>query len=426
MASLRICIDGFNLGLPKGSGIATYARRLTEALSAMGHRPQILYGPSGGLGANKLLNEVALYDAHKSPLLPLRRRFWRASLSFRGARARPVEPTGEIIGRPTDMRADAIWASSEIFQRANLGFILNRRFTPIAFAETASVLRPEVIHWTCPLPLRDPKAPNLYTLHDLVPLRLPYATLDNKRAFYALVQGICRTADHIVTVSETSKQDIIRVFGVPEARISNTYQCASPRFTVEAVGSGAEQDVEGAFGLEWGGYFLFYGAIEPKKNLARVIEAYLSARVSAPLVIVGARAWLDDDELGLVSDEMVGSGRIKRYDFLPEGLLARLIMGARAVLFPSLYEGFGLPVLEAMQLGAPVLASTGGALPEVAGDAAILVDPFDVGAIKRAIRALDGDAALRADLSARGLQRARQFSPQAYQARLTGLYERLA
>jgi glycosyltransferase involved in cell wall biosynthesis len=107
-------------------------------------------------------------------------------------------------------------------------------------------------------------------------------------------------------------------------------------------------------------------------------------------------------------------------------MLASLIRGARAVLFPSLYEGFGLPVLEAMQLGAPVLASTGGALPEVAGDAALLVDPFDVGAIRQAIRALDADEGLRDELTQRGLARSEIFSPQAYRARLSTLYGRIA
>jgi glycosyltransferase involved in cell wall biosynthesis len=106
-------------------------------------------------------------------------------------------------------------------------------------------------------------------------------------------------------------------------------------------------------------------------------------------------------------------------------MLANLIRGARAVLFPSLYEGFGLPVLEAMQLGAPVLASTGGALPEVAGDAALLVDPFDVEAVRKSIVALDADEGLRDELTQRGLVRSQAFSPEAYRDRLAGLYRKV-
>jgi glycosyltransferase involved in cell wall biosynthesis len=106
-------------------------------------------------------------------------------------------------------------------------------------------------------------------------------------------------------------------------------------------------------------------------------------------------------------------------------MLASLIRGARGVLFPSVYEGFGLPALEAMQLGAPVLASTGGSLPEVTGEAALLVDPFDVAAIRRAIEALDADEGLRGELSRRGPVQAERFSPAAYGKRLSELYARV-
>jgi glycosyltransferase involved in cell wall biosynthesis len=190
------------------------------------------------------------------------------------------------------------------------------------------------------------------------------------------------------------------------------------------------------FNLSWQRYFLFFGAIEPKKNLPRLIEAYLASNVSDPLLIVGGQGWLDERETTLLYNDIVGvqglkdgalrrTDRVRRYDFLPQATLVNLIRGAKAVMFPSLYEGFGLPVLEAMQLGAPVLTSTGGALPEVAGDAAVLVDPFDVQAIKRAIIALDADEGLRSSLCERGLRQAESFSPQAYQQRLEGLYRQI-
>jgi glycosyltransferase involved in cell wall biosynthesis len=107
---------------------------------------------------------------------------------------------------------------------------------------------------------------------------------------------------------------------------------------------------------------------------------------------------------------------------MPLRLLVSLIRGARATLFPSLYEGFGLPVLESMLLGTPVLTSTAGSLPEVAGDAALVVDPYDVDAIRDGIRTLDADEALRDDLSARGRQQAAKFSPERYQERLADAY----
>jgi glycosyltransferase involved in cell wall biosynthesis len=118
--------------------------------------------------------------------------------------------------------------------------------------------------------------------------------------------------------------------------------------------------------------------------------------------------------------------RVRRYDYLPFRLLVSLIRGARATLLPSLYEGFGLPVLESMLLGTPVISSTEGALPEIAGDAALLVDPYDALALRRAIMAIDADADLRRELSDRGLRQAEKFSPQAYAHRLEDLYRKLS
>jgi glycosyltransferase involved in cell wall biosynthesis len=125
-------------------------------------------------------------------------------------------------------------------------------------------------------------------------------------------------------------------------------------------------------------------------------------------------------------DDADRTERVRQFDYLPPSLLYRLIRGARAVLAPSLYEGFGLPVLETMLMGTPVLASTTGSLPEVAGEAALLINPYDVDAIRGAIRILDADDDLRADLAARGPIQAGRFSEAAYGARLVDLYKPFA
>ena len=163
--------------------------------------------------------------------------------------------------------------------------------------------------------------------------------------------------------------------------------------------------------------------MEPKKNIGRLVEAYLTSGVKTPLIVVGGRAWLEDGEMGLFESSLA-TDRVRRYDYLPRQLLLSLVRGARATLFPSIYEGFGLPVLESMALGTPVLTSNSGALAEVAGDAALLVDPLDVRGIKRGIQALDADEAMREAFAARGLGQAEKFSAQAYQGRLAELYKR--
>jgi glycosyltransferase involved in cell wall biosynthesis len=238
---------------------------------------------------------------------------------------------------------------------------------------------------------------------------------------------IANRADHIAVVSETTRQDVIRILGVDENRITNTYQAVNiPPHLKTRPQADLIIELEGMFGLEWKGYFLHFGSVEPKKNLGRIVEAYLASGSKTPLVLIGGRAWLDDGELALLKqvkrDGGNGADRIRQYEYMPFSILVSLIRGAKATLFPSLYEGFGLPVLESMALSTAVLTSNGGALPEVAGDAAIVVDPYDVQAITSGIKAIDADEALRASLENCGLRQAENFTREAYQTRLVELY----
>jgi glycosyltransferase involved in cell wall biosynthesis len=244
-------------------------------------------------------------------------------------------------------------------------------------------------------------------------------------------------ADHIVTVSEASRRDIIDLLGCPEDKVTNTYQSVDiPSRFKDKPDEVIRREVEGAFALPYKNYFLFFGSIEPKKNIGRLIEAHLSSRIEAPLVILGAQAWKSQQELRLINrastpnaapieNTFVTRDRIRRFDYAPFPLLVSLIRGARAVVFPSLYEGFGLPVLEAMLLGTPVITSTTGSTPEVAGDAALMVDPYNTPDLTDAIIEIDRNEALRADLTARGLKQAEIYSPARYRERLSALYGRL-
>ena len=150
--------------------------------------------------------------------------------------------------------------------------------------------KPDLVHWTYPLPLRVRGVPNIYTLHDLVPLRLPYTTLDNKRRYFKLVAKVVKKADHIVTVSETSKRDIMNLLGVRAERITNTYQAVNiPAKYRDKRPEIVQREVEGTFGLEYKNYFLFWGSIEPKKNIGRIIEGYLASGSKPPWSFWGRR-----------------------------------------------------------------------------------------------------------------------------------------
>jgi glycosyltransferase involved in cell wall biosynthesis len=323
---------------------------------------------------------------------------------------------------------DHIFTTRNLFENARWYFGATGKPLSLSFATP-----PDVLHCTYPIPIRCKSAVNIFTIHDLVPLRLPHTTLDNKRYMYRLLRNIAATADHIVTVSENSKKDIMNFLGVEEDRITNTYQ--SVEFPPEYVNrplDGVIETLEGSFGLEYGKYLLFYAALEPKKNVVRLIDAYFTSGVDLPLVLVASGGWGNDAEIALVQgrrEEERLSGRTRRriirLDYASIPMLTTIIRGACAVIFPSLYEGFGLPVLEAMVLGTPVVTSNVSSLPEIAGDAALLVNPYDVGDISRAIRMIVEDVDLRSELIARGRTQAAMFSVDRYRERLAQLYQSL-
>jgi glycosyltransferase involved in cell wall biosynthesis len=439
-----IAIDGYNLALERGTGVATYSRSLSKQLRRLGAEVGVLYGQRSASGADPLLREVTFFDPRstepwwKRPISD-----WRSVWKMRrGIEATEVPVSGKVEiaalgGRLPDF--DRIWNVPGMFAAASLGFGSAERFGKVKLPG-----HPRLMHWTYPLPLEVPGVDNIYTLHDLVPLRLPYTTLDKKRRYLRLVRAIARRAAHIVTVSEASRRDIINLLDVAPEKVTNTYQAVEMPDRVAAKPEALVRgELQGGFGLEWQQYFLYFGAIEPKKNIGRLIEAYLGSGSRHPLVICGKHAWNSHQELGLLYEDdrrdfvprgpMEGVQGLSRrlrdrvilIDYVPASLLLGLIRGARALLFPSLYEGFGLPVLEALQLGTPVMTSNTSSLPEVAGDAALLIDPYDTRMMAEAIQALDSDTELRATLAGRGPKQAALFSPDAYGKRLLDLYAKL-
>jgi glycosyltransferase involved in cell wall biosynthesis len=437
----RVFLDGYNLALTQGTGVATYARNLSFGMARLGFEVGVLYGTRASPSRDPLIREIGFFDERvdEAPQwLEMLRRGYRMIGSPGGEWATRVPITGQVIATTFRDRLphyDEIWNAREVYQQAQAHFRALQQLLPVRMRGEGR--RPDLMHWTYPIPIRMPRTRNIYTLHDLVPLRLPYTTLDNKRRYFRLNRLLGRKADHIVTVSEASRRDIISLLGVPEDRVTNTWQAVDiPRKFQEAPMSAVAAEIQGSFGLAAGKYWLFFGAIEPKKNVGRMIQAFLASNVDGPLVIVGKKAWKSEEELRLMFDDHIrsmvleaGTLRTRRkvilLDYAPFRLLVNLIRGARAVLFPSLYEGFGLPALEAMLLGTPVITANTASMPEVVGDAALQVDPYDISALVQAIQALDADPALRARLAEAGPRRAAMFSPERYAERLAALYTQL-
>ena len=433
-----ILFDQSETAYRMGTGIATYARNLAAAARLTGYRTDALVSADIRIDpADPILSEVRLYDTPPAPRWP-----WLEPITsvVRGVCRAPFGYRPRLLARAGTVMRDTAellpfeqtYVERRLFNAARAHFHVYGRLARVVMPAA-----PMLFHATHPLPVRVAGCPNIVTIHDLVPLRLPYMTLDNKRYFYRLIQKHVAAADHIVTVSEYSRRDIMALFGVPEARITNTYQAVSlPPAMLARPEDDVAVEVANLFGLDRGEFYLFIGALEPKKNVVRLIDAYAASGSRRPLVIAGGQGWQNEADQERMRDPRFSGyrfadstlskfERVRRISYLPFNQLVALMRSARALLFPSLFEGFGLPVLEAMSLGTPVMTSNVTSLPEVAGDAALLVDPRDVSAMAAAIRRLDGDGDLLAELSARGRMQAAGFGMAQYQARLQGVYDRV-
>jgi glycosyltransferase involved in cell wall biosynthesis len=390
---MRILIDGRNLELAEGTGIRAYAGGLCAMALGAGHALEVLCaGPGRARGA------LARAGAVRTALRPLR----PARIE-----AFPGLPVGATA-----------WRIDDVFRTARAKFAAGLGFTAVEWPCPV-----DVAHWTCPLPLYLPGARNLYTIHDLVPLSLPDSSFVGRNGFARLVSAIVRRAERIVTVSQASRAEIVAQLGADPRRVV----VAPPPVTAPPPAQGGGASATEAIlarlvperRLGPGDYYLFVGAMEPKKNLRRIVEAHRAAAVAEPLLVVGRPGWACEADMAAVAaaPDAIALG------WLPAGEVAALLAGARALIFASLAEGFGLPIVEAFLQGTPVLTSNRSGCAETAGGAAMLVDPLDTGAIRDAIRTLSApdSGGLRRALAQRGRIRAADFAP----ARVAPRYEAL-
>ncbi|MFN7956218.1 MAG: glycosyltransferase family 1 protein [bacterium] len=368
---MRIGIDA-RLAFGDSTGLGTFSRRLVDALSRH---------DSG--------NEYVLYVDRPTP---------------------PVE-------LPENVRVELVPGQSRIaWTNLRLPRVLRRDRIDLYHA---------VANFELPLAFRGLK---VLTVHDLVPLRFPATVPWKHRLFFHLfTRPALAAADRIVAISAHTRDEIVAAYGIPAASIDVVPNWVTEAFHPRQRDTSRETGAPRArsrHGLV-DDYFVFVGVREPKKNLDRLLEAF--AALGSPrgrrcqLALVGPPGWSTDDLEGRVrslgiGDRVVFTGRV------PEADLIELLQDARALVFPSLSEGFGLPVLEAMACGTAVIAARAGALPEVAGDAALLVDPLAVSDIAAAMARLLEDEELARVLGARGQARAGRWNAAAAAERWVALY----
>ncbi len=260
-----------------------------------------------------------------------------------------------------------------------------------------------------PLPF---DGPLVLTVHDLSWIRYPQAHPPERvAAMERYFEPGLRRADLVIAVSQFVKGEIVERFGLDPARVRAIGEGADAMFTPQDAA--ATRPTLERLGLRHGGYFLSVGTLEPRKNLQRVLDAYAalpdSLRAEFPLALAGMAGW-DTAHTQARIARLVAAGQVRRLGYLPRADLAQVTAGARVLVYPSLYEGFGLPPLEAMACGVPVITSNVSSLPEVVDDAGVLVTPTDTGQIREAMERMAVDADFREDMAARALVRSRDFS----------------
>lgn len=361
------------------TGVATYARALREAQQTLSHRALLL---SGG-GASAPESQQSRADR------------WRRAL--RSLLPLGVRAQGDAQG----------FVRQDLFRLGQAFFTAQARLLPVHVPGPAGIM-----HWSYPVPLRVVGWRNLYTVHDAIPLAYPeLSPIDGKR-HRKLLRQVAVHADALVTVSRSASEEIAAALDLPQAHVID---CSQP---VAIVKPGDPALLP--MGLEPRGYLLVCGSVEPRKNIERIAMAYRTSGTSLPLVIAGPNGWHSET----ATSALRGIPEVVRLPYQTRDTIIALITHARALLMPSLAEGFGLPVAEAMALGTPVVTSATGALAETAGTAALLVDPLDVEAIAVAIAAIARDDGLCDRLARAGRSRARLFDPALFAERLRALYDR--
>jgi alpha-1,3-rhamnosyl/mannosyltransferase len=373
---VRIALDVSMLG--REGGIPAYAEQLVGALSRLGGHELVLWSASPKTHAH--IRTLAPAGARIVEAGPGERALARLGL-FLGASPLPIE---RLVG-PVD-----------VFH--GLNYLL---------------------------PSHRGRPARVVTVHDLSVLRHPGWHPTSRAWLYRLpLRRTLSGAHHIIADSEVIRGEVIERIGVSPERVTAVPLAPSPDFSPQSLD--ALRPVLGRHRFMPGEYLLFVGALEPRKNVGRLLDALDLLRQRAadvpPLAIVGPPGWRNEEIHARV---MSSATHVRLLGYLPQRDVVALMAGAAVFTLPSLYEGFGIPVLEAMACGTPVLTSRSGALAEIAGDAALLVDPGDVEEIAAGVEKVLGDSQLRADLSRRGMARAAQFSWERTARETVQVYERV-
>ena len=269
---MRVCLDARGLTLARGTGVSTYAAVLAHTLPLAGFQVELLADSAKQLAGDPTGHPGGRARRWLSALWPL-------------PRTAPPVPGATHGGL-------SLRCAPDVYRTAQVYFDIHRRFLAVQHRHP-----PDAMHWTYPVPLRFAGVPNVYTVHDLIPLLHPALSPISHDRLRRILRGIGQRASHVVTVSEAARQDILFTMGWHPDRVTNTYQAVHLPPEVLAPPAEAAATAQRLAGASPGGFFLHAGSVEPRKNLARLIAAYRASGVSAPLILAGPDGWHAEAEL---------------------------------------------------------------------------------------------------------------------------------
>ncbi|MCX5617633.1 glycosyltransferase family 4 protein [Bombella sp. TMW 2.2543] len=380
VSQTEIWLDGRNISRSGGTGIYYYASNHRSAIEKIGLQTAWLLEDTTGL-----------------PTYPTFQRAIRSICSY----------PSPISTASFQSQWGKAYLSHDLYRIAHLHYRTHGRILKLRPA-----IPPSIMHWTCPLPTLIEGCRNIVTIHDLIPLTHPDLTGIDGTRFYHLIKNLIENSVEFVAISETVRQQMLKFFSLSERQITTLYQ------PVE-FDDGILEEIKNAPRIAPPDSFIFYGRVENRKNIERLLTAHALSQTNTPLAIIGPYG---DDEPDCSPKGPTST--IIRLPWSKRLSLLRTLLEAKALLFPSLAEGFGIPIIEAMSLGTPVLTSKGGATEEIAGGAAYLCSPTgDITELVQGISYFDTlSPEEKKSIIQKGYERAKFFSTLHYTEKLKEFY----
>ncbi|MFM7437106.1 MAG: glycosyltransferase family 4 protein [Snowella sp.] len=283
---------------------------------------------------------------------------------------------------------------------------------PLLAYLSRSLDRSDVVHGTDHFVYPNPTSRNIMTIHDLTFVKYPDYVPTIVKTYLDRIKNCLKFTDAIITFSENTKRDLVELLKIDPDKIYVTYQAS--RYHADYLTEQQIEELKISFSYDFTKpYFLFVSTLEPRKNLIGLIEAFnylkQNDKIEHQLVLIGQNGWKYQPILQAINQSLYRT-EIHYLNYLSDDLVALFYSQAEAFIYPSFYEGFGLPVLEAMTLGAPVITSNSSSLPEITSDSALLINPNDPMELAEAMVSLIGDRVLRDNLIFKGKEQSSKFS----------------